>query len=121
VMVGTGVGAQMGILIKGGKALEVGYNVSTICFDKTGTLTFGRPACLGVDPVDEQSYSMLELMRLIIMVERGSEHPIARSLLQHAEEWLDAHADDEQESGGESKRLVVESPWSQFTSECQRF
>jgi heavy metal translocating P-type ATPase len=101
VMVGTGVGASMGILIKGGKALEVGHNVTAVCFDKTGTLTIGKPTCLHVTPAaastkDHSSSSSSssgtarrELLQVLVAAEKSSEHPIAQSLVQYAESQLE--------------------------------
>lgn len=102
VMVGTGVGASMGILIKGGKALEVGHNVTAVCFDKTGTLTIGKPTCLHATAVlstansansdtsknDSDGKARRELLEVLAAAEKDSEHPIAQSLVQYATSQL---------------------------------
>ena len=96
VMVGTGVGASMGILIKGGKALEVGHKVSAVAFDKTGTLTVGKPTCLHITAVAAELPNSStgghrvrrELLQVLVAAENGSEHPIAQSLVHYAEAQL---------------------------------
>ncbi|WP_376795064.1 heavy metal translocating P-type ATPase [Thermogemmatispora sp.] len=82
IIVGTGVGAEQGILIKGGESLERIQAVKAVLFDKTGTLTRGRPrltALLALAPWDES-----ELLRLAAEVEQGSEHPLARAVVEAA-------------------------------------
>lgn len=82
IMVGTGKGAELGILIKGGEALETTHKINAAVFDKTGTITEGRPVL-----TDIRTYGGIEEMRaleLAASVERGSEHPIARSIIEHA-------------------------------------
>ena len=81
IMVGTGRGAEAGILIKGGEALEVAERIDTVVFDKTGTLTMGRPQVVDVvtDGVPER-----ELLDLAGSAERGSEHPLASAVLARA-------------------------------------
>lgn len=98
VMVGTGKGAELGILLKSGEALERAGKVSTVVLDKTGTITRGQPAVtevvvarqavpagaaipIGAQPVDEQ-----ELLRLAASVERGSEHPLGEAIVAEANE-----------------------------------
>ena len=78
-MVGGGVGAAHGILVKGGDVLERAAGVQTICFDKTGTLTTGQ---LTVARVMLWAADLTEasLMRAVGSAERGSEHPIAKAL-----------------------------------------
>ena len=76
IMVGTGRGAQSGILIKGGEALETAHKLTTIVLDKTGTITEGHPAVTDVRPIDIDES---ELLRLTASAERGSEHPLGRS------------------------------------------
>lgn len=78
VMVATGRGAEHGILIKGGDALERLARVDTIAFDKTGTLTQGRPVVTSVEGGDET-------LRLAAAVERFSEHPLAKGIVQEAQ------------------------------------
>lgn len=88
IMVGTGKGAELGILVKSGEALETTHAVRTVVFDKTGTLTEGRPAVtdlLVVGPLGR-----MEVLRLAAAAERGSEHPVARAVVALAEaEGLD--------------------------------
>lgn len=82
VMVGTGVGARLGILIKGGEALEMAHKVTAVVFDKTGTLTRGAPTVVEVvcmPGVDER-----QLMQLVGSAEANSEHPLASAMVQHA-------------------------------------
>ena len=84
IMVGTGKGAELGILIKGGEALETTYKVQTIVFDKTGTITEGKPVL-----TDIKTYTDLDetgSLTLCASAERGSEHPIARAIVEGAEE-----------------------------------
>jgi len=81
VTVGIGRGAEMGILIKNGDALERSRIVDTFIFDKTGTLTEGRPV---VDDVVTFRVSEGELLSLTASVEKGSEHPIAKAVLERA-------------------------------------
>jgi Cu+-exporting ATPase len=91
VMVGTGRGAEHGILVKGGEALETAHQLTTIVFDKTGTITKGEPAVTDVLTVD--GYSEDELLRLAAGAERGSEHPIGEAIVRHAGERGLAKAD----------------------------
>lgn len=83
VMVGTGRGAEHGILVKGGEALETAHRLTTIVLDKTGTITRGQPAVTDVLTTD--GYSEDELLRLAAAAERGSEHPIGEALVRRAE------------------------------------
>jgi len=83
IMVGTGKGAELGILIKGGEALETAHQINTIVLDKTGTITEGRPKL-----TDIRIYSALpenQVLALAASAERGSEHPIARAIVEDAE------------------------------------
>ena len=84
IMVGTGRGAQRGILIKGGETLEAAHRIDTVVLDKTGTLTAGRPRVTRVVP--EAGYSEEELLRLAASAERYSEHPLAKAILESAAE-----------------------------------
>ena len=81
VMVGTGRGAQAGILIKGGEPLEAAGRLDTIVLDKTGTVTEGKPAVTDVLPA---GVSADELVRLAAAAEQGSEHPLARAVIDAA-------------------------------------
>jgi Cu+-exporting ATPase len=82
LLVGTGRGAQLGILIKGVEALESTRRVDTIVLDKTGTITTGRMALSAVEPADGQDPA--ELLRLAGAVEAASEHPLGRAIAQAA-------------------------------------
>lgn len=80
VMVATGVGAKLGILVKGGGAFETGKYVTCVLFDKTGTLTHGRPAVADVFCIRGSEKRMLALCG---SAELASEHPVARAIVQH--------------------------------------
>ncbi|MDE1941643.1 MAG: copper-translocating P-type ATPase [Betaproteobacteria bacterium] len=82
IMVGTGRGAQAGILIKNAEALERAQKINTLVVDKTGTLTEGRPAVTDLIPVAAQSPQ--ELLKLATTLEQGSEHPLSRAVLDEA-------------------------------------
>jgi Cu+-exporting ATPase len=84
VMVGTGRGAEAGVLIKGGEALETAHRIQTIVLDKTGTITEGRPGV--TDVVAAGGFTQDELIRLAASVERASEHPLGEALVRRAEE-----------------------------------
>jgi Cu+-exporting ATPase len=83
VAAGTARGAQLGILIKGGAVLEAASRIDTVLLDKTGTLTAGKPALTDVKSV-VQGLSDLALLELVAAVERESEHPVARSVVEGA-------------------------------------
>jgi len=82
IMVGTGKGAEAGILIRDAAALEHAQRITTVVLDKTGTITRGRPTVTLVEPVE--GTDARELLRLVAAAERGSEHPLAESIVQHA-------------------------------------
>ena len=82
IMVGTGRGAEAGILIRGGEALEQAEKIDTVIFDKTGTLTRGRPEVAAVHP--SAGNSAEEVLRTAAAVEAGSEHPLAAAILERA-------------------------------------
>ncbi len=82
IMVGTGRGAECGILIKGGEALEAAHAIDTVILDKTGTLTSGQPRVTDVIPL--QGYTESEVMRLAASAERYSEHPLGRAIVEYA-------------------------------------
>ncbi len=83
IMVGTGKGAENGILIRGGESLETAHKLTTIVFDKTGTLTEGKPSV--TDVVPDEGFTEEELLRLAGTVEKFSEHPIAKAVLKEIE------------------------------------
>jgi len=117
VMVGTGVGAKYGLLIKGGRALEVAHVVGTVVLDKTGTITMGKPGVTNLElmengeEADEPSYvdiwsrleklcivadtplekRLLPLLYMMGCAEKGSEHPLAKSLVEESTKILSAH------------------------------
>jgi P-type Cu+ transporter len=84
VMVSTGKGAELGILIKGGEALQRAGGITTIVLDKTGTVTEGRPTVTDVDRASGAEVEEGELVRLVASLERSSEHPLADALVQYA-------------------------------------
>jgi P-type Cu+ transporter len=100
VMVGTGKGAEMGVLIKSGEALERAGRLTTVVLDKTGTITRGQPSVTDIivsapDPaypvyassgptLDQEPDPQLEVLRLAASVEKGSEHPLGEALLAEA-------------------------------------
>ena len=84
ILVGTGRGAQSGVLIKGGEALEIAHRLDTIVLDKTGTLTRGRPALTDVIASDD-SMDDDELLRLAATAEHGSEHPTGEAIVRGAQ------------------------------------
>ena len=81
VMVGTGVAARHGILIKDAQVLEVAHRTRVVAFDKTGTLTEGKPSLVEVVPL---GIARGEALRLAAAVQRGSAHPLARAVLEAA-------------------------------------
>jgi len=84
IMVGTGRGAELGVLIKGGEALENAQRLSTIVLDKTGTITAGKPAV--TDIVALAGMPEGELLRLAASAERGSEHPLGAAMIRASED-----------------------------------
>ena len=83
LMVGTGKGAQFGILIKNGSSLELAHKISTVIFDKTGTITEGKPK---VTDVFTNNISEDELIKIRASAEKKSEHPLAESIINYAKE-----------------------------------
>ena len=83
IMVGTGRGAQVGVLVKNAAALEHAEKIQTIIMDKTGTLTEGKPAV--TDIVPGESISKQDLLQIAASLEQGSEHPLARAVLDSAQ------------------------------------
>ncbi len=89
VMVGTGVGAVNGILIKGAEPLEKAAKLTTVVFDKTGTITDGRPRVTTMWPA--VGHNILDLPTILALVgtaETGSEHPLAKALVEFAKNAL---------------------------------
>ncbi len=82
IMVGTGKGAENGVLIKGGESLETAHKLNTIVLDKTGTITKGEPALTDVVAADGMTED--ELLRLTASAERGSEHPLGEAIVRGA-------------------------------------
>lgn len=92
IMVGTGKGAENGILIKGGEHLENAHRINTVVLDKTGTITKGQPEVTDIIPFGAKSEQ--ELLQLAAAAEKGSEHPLGQAIVQQAK----------------ARRLTVEEP-----------
>ncbi|QIN81163.1 heavy metal translocating P-type ATPase (plasmid) [Rubrobacter marinus] len=108
IMVGTGKGAEAGILIKGGEALEGAHKLDTVVLDKTGTLTRGKPELTDVVATDGLPDG--ELLRLVASAERGSEHPLGEAIVRGAKErgvgLADAGEEFEAVAGGGVRATV---------------
>ncbi|KAL9369329.1 hypothetical protein Peur_040528 [Populus x canadensis] len=85
VMVGTGVGASQGILIKGGQALESAHKVNCLVFDKTGTLTIGKPVVVNTRLL--KNMVLRDFYELIAAAEVNSEHPLAKAIVEYAKKF----------------------------------
>lgn len=83
IMVGTGRGAELGILIKGGEPLENAYKIDTVVFDKTGTITEGKPR---LTDIYTQDFDETELLTLVASSESHSEHPLGEAIINFAKE-----------------------------------
>ena len=84
IMVGTGKGAENGILIKGGEALETTHKINTIVFDKTGTITEGKPVV--TDIITANNITEDELLKIAASAEKSSEHPLGEAIVRNCEE-----------------------------------
>lgn len=84
IMVGTGKGAENGVLIKGGESLETAHKIETIVFDKTGTITEGKPKVTDIIVKDEITEE--EILILAASAEKGSEHPLGEAIVKAAQE-----------------------------------
>ena len=107
IMVGTGMGAQNGVLIKNAEALETMEKVDTIVVDKTGTLTAGKPALTAIDALAGQNED--EFLALVAAVESASEHPLAEAIVRAAQDksLTIAKAHDFNSTTGEGVQAVV--------------
>ncbi|MBD2465675.1 copper-translocating P-type ATPase [Oscillatoria sp. FACHB-1407] len=86
IMVGTGKGAENGILIKGAESLELAHKLQTVVLDKTGTITQGKPTVTDYITVNgTANQNELNLLRLAASLERNSEHPLAEAIVQYAQ------------------------------------
>ena len=83
IMVGTGKGAENGVLIKSGEALETAHIIDTVVLDKTGTITEGKPKV--TDIITAENIREEELLMLSASAEKGSEHPLGEAIVEHAE------------------------------------
>eukprot|EP00854_Cymbomonas_tetramitiformis_P026885 gene26885-33052_t len=101
VMVGTGVGATNGILIKGGDALERCANVGVVVFDKTGTLTRGKPMVTGHQVFTDlsQDHSLHSFLSIAAAAEAGSQHPLAGAVKDYAAAMLQGSKSPSKEDG----------------------
>jgi len=84
IMVGTGLGANKGILIKNGEILELMREIKTVVIDKTGTITEGKPKVSDIIPID---YEEKELLKIIGSIENKSEHPLSKAIVEKAKEY----------------------------------
>jgi len=84
IMVGTGKGAEYGILIKSGEALETAHRIDTVVLDKTGTITEGKPVVTDIIPTN--GFSEEELLKIAASAEKASEHPLGEAIVNMAEE-----------------------------------
>jgi len=84
IMVGTGKGAENGILIRGGEALETAHRINAIVFDKTGTLTKGEPVV--TDIITNERFKSEEILQFAASAEKGSEHPLGEAVTKKAKE-----------------------------------
>lgn len=85
IMVGTGRGAESGVLIKGGEVLERAHEIRTVVLDKTGTITEGKPALTDVVLAPNTGVGEDEMLRLVASLERASEHPLGAAIVRGAE------------------------------------
>lgn len=83
IMVGTGKGAECGILIKSGQALETAHKIKTVVLDKTGTITEGRPQV--TDLINAIGLDQQQLLQAVATAEQGSEHPLGRAIVEYAQ------------------------------------
>jgi len=84
IMVGTGRGAQLGVLIKSGEALEMAQGINALVFDKTGTLTYGKPQLTDFELLEESGPPANDILALVAGAESVSEHPLAEAIVQEA-------------------------------------
>ncbi|MGD8800245.1 MAG: heavy metal translocating P-type ATPase, partial [Desulfobacterales bacterium] len=85
IMAGTGKAAERGILFKNSEALETATKLDTIVLDKTGTITIGKPVVVDVIPLEPECKTAEDLLKLGASVEKGSEHPLGKAIVKHAE------------------------------------
>jgi Cu+-exporting ATPase len=104
IMAGTGVAARYGILIKDAEALELAHRITTVAFDKTGTLTEGKPSLAALEPAAGAGVDGPRLLQLAAAIQRGSEHALARAVLQAAERDPGADGADNGADNGGSNR-----------------
>jgi len=84
IMAGTGKGAEKGVLFKRSEALETATKLNTIVLDKTGTITMGKPAVVDIIPFDSDFENNDQLLKLAGSVEKGSEHPLGKAIVNEA-------------------------------------
>ncbi|KAL2925898.1 putative copper-transporting ATPase HMA5 [Bienertia sinuspersici] len=102
VMVGTGIGASQGVLIKGGQALETAHKVNCIVFDKTGTLTEGKPVVVSTRLLRQMV--LQEFYELVAAAEINSEHPLAKAVVEYAKKFGE---DEENQIWPEAKEFAA--------------
>jgi Cu+-exporting ATPase len=107
-MVGTGKGAENGVLIRSGESLELAHKLDAIVFDKTGTITLGEPSL--TDIVSLNGWSRIDLLRLAGAAEKNSEHPLGIAIAEAARRELDqiGEAHDFQAAPGKGVRAVID-------------